>query len=160
MAKYTLQVATIVVKLWYTINISNNNVTSSSADISASAQSLYITWRDDLVNKVTSPTSLNSGLYFTSSNDSGKTFGEPIIVNENMDNATAPSITSHGTGVFVAWQDNVAGNREIYVSSSNDSGKTFGEPTGAITFDAFPYDYHPQTPQILSINDSIFVVCA
>ena len=50
------------------------------------------------------------------------------MISNNNGTSSFPSIAGLDSKLFIVWQDNTAGNGEIYFTSSNDSGKTFGEP--------------------------------
>ena len=83
------------------------------------------------------------------STDGGKTWGENVLVYRSPDGSVCecchPSVVfdSEGT-VFVLWRNSLAGARDMYVASSSDHGKTFGEATklggGTWPLDACPMD--------------------
>ena len=77
--RYTLQVATIVVKLSVNqlILIPFNGIFEYPAkfDILSDNEKIYLVTESDRAG--------NGEIYFTSSNDSGKTFGEPINISNS-----------------------------------------------------------------------------
>jgi hypothetical protein len=127
------------------INLSNSpNGTSFDVRIAASDNNVYVTFIDD-------KTGFNQ-IYLTASNDNGATFGQPMLINEEVSpNSTqafdefgipiadesglvkptddhSPRIAASGNNVFVVWYSpEISGNWDVYFRASNDGGQTFGE---------------------------------
>jgi len=61
------------------------------------------------------------------STDGGQTFSDPVNVSNTPGASVEPQIAIDGKGkIYVVWQENVGGkNREIFLSSSTDGGKSF-----------------------------------
>ena len=70
----------------------------------------------------------NQDVFFTSSNDNGKTFSNPVNLGNNSRISTNPQISSHENNVYVLWYDFTPGNFEIFFTVSNDNGQTFNMP--------------------------------
>jgi hypothetical protein len=68
-------------------------------------------------------------IFFAMSSDEGMTFGTPINVSDSAEQSTLrPDIAALGDNVYVTWTEGTIGNREIFISQSNDGGQTFTEP--------------------------------
>jgi len=63
---------------------------------------------------------------FRKSTDGGVTFGSTINLSHNKGNSVNPAIAVSGDDVYVTWNDDTAGNREIFLRKSTDDGDTFG----------------------------------
>jgi hypothetical protein len=127
------------------INLSNSpNGISFDVTMAAADNNVYVTFID---NK----TGFNQ-IYLTASNDNGTTFGQPILINEEVppdSNQTynefgmpiadetglvklvddhSTRIAASGNNVYIVWYDyEIADNWDVYFRASNDGGKTFGE---------------------------------
>jgi len=90
------------------------------ASMAVSENNIYLTWWDNKTG--------NNEVFFAGSNDSGKTFDEPINLS-NAEGASADSniAVAQENNVYVAWWDNKTGSWEVFSRASTDSGKTFGE---------------------------------
>ena len=97
-------------------NISQDNGTSEFPQIAASGKNVYVVWEDDING--------NKEIYFTSSLDTGSTFGSITNLSENNGTSEFPQIAASGKNVYVVWEDDINGNKEIYFTSSLDTGST------------------------------------
>lgn len=88
------------------VNLSNSNCRASSGKISVSGENIYIVWEDN------SP-SLN-GILFRKSNDGGLTFSDVSKLTDTGSSVSAPTISATATNIFVAWEDALLGNLEIF----------------------------------------------
>ena len=102
-------------------NISQGNGTSEFPQIAASGKNVYVVWEDD--------TKGNKEIYFTSSLDNGRTFGSITNLSENNGTSEFSQIAASDKNVYVVWEDDTKGNKEIYFTSSLDNGRTFGSIT-------------------------------
>ena len=60
--------------------------------------------------------------------DISKTFGDKInLSNSTNGTSGAASVAASGNNVYVTYWDNKTGIGRVYVRTSNDNGKTFGE---------------------------------
>jgi hypothetical protein len=98
---------------------------------------------------------------FTKSSDNGKTFTNPVCVNETNlkvdKHISVPDVCSDSHGnIYVVWVDNRNGTRgNIYSSKSVDNGATFGTN---IRVDDGEINALHNVPRIaISSNDTIFV---
>ncbi len=89
---------------------------------------VYLTWEDKRNPKT------GSDVYFARLADSGNAFEKNIhIDDEDAENSSQnyPSITANEKGIIViAWDDDRSGFSDIYLSYSNDGGKSFSKNFG------------------------------
>ena len=104
-------------------NISNNEQDSVYPQTESSGSNVYVTWQDNLFGH----NRQNYDILLKTSSDGGKTFGEVINLSNNTGFSEHPQMAVNGSNVYIVWADNTKLNRDIYLISSSDSGKTFGE---------------------------------
>ncbi len=71
-----------------------------------------------------------SDIFFTRSNDNGRTWSEPANISRTKGNSITPALaTGSNSEIHVAWQETIEGSRnaDIYYSYSTDGGKTWGK---------------------------------
>ena len=68
-----------------------------------------------------------NNLYYTQSIDYGKNFGQIVDISENLNDSSNVETVFDGKNLYVAWQENVSGNEEIFLRKSVDGGVTFGQ---------------------------------
>ena len=78
---------------------------------------IYLTWWDNKTG--------NNEVYFSGSNDAGKSF-KPINLSNDKGGSADSQIAASGNNVYVSWWDNKTGNWEVFSRSSTDNGTTFG----------------------------------
>ena len=103
------------------INLSNTPGGSEHPQIAASGSNVYVTWEDDL------PAG-DKDIFFAVSNNNGVSFGTPINLSNNTGSSFIAQIAAVGNNVYVAWEDNTPGNRDIFFAASNNNGTSFGTP--------------------------------
>lgn len=108
-----------------TNNLTQNEDDSVYPQISSSLENIYIVWQESVGSYGTS----NYDIFFKKSNDSGETFGSPINLSNNTGFSEHPQIASVGNIIYIVWVDDSSGEREIMLSKSSDSGKTFSNST-------------------------------
>ena len=84
-----------------------------------SAGTLYVAWLET--------SSDNRGLYLASSTDQGTTFGEGVLINNQVGGTTAsyPSlIVGTDNTLYVVWTDHLSG-QNVYFAYSTDGGQSF-----------------------------------
>ncbi|MDQ4073766.1 MAG: glycoside hydrolase [Thermoproteota archaeon] len=119
------------------INLSNSPTANSlHSEIAASGENVYVSFHD--------AQSGNVDTYVRTSTDGGKTFGPMIKINgigtlPQKPDVRAPDfdpveeseentrIAASGNNVYVTSWDKKTGNWEVFLSSSKDNGKSFGE---------------------------------
>ena len=99
------------------INISSNNGTSDLPQIATQGSNVYVVWQDD--------TSGNKEVYYSRSIDHGKNFGIIRNLSNNTGSSEVPQIATQGSNVYVAWQDDTSGNKEVYFKRSPNNGISF-----------------------------------
>lgn len=103
-------------------NVSNNNDFSITPQVAVDAAgNINVVWEDD--------TATNSNILFSRSNDGGVTFSPAKNLSSSLGFSFNPRITvdSQG-GINVVWQDNTAGNYDVFFSRSSDGGVNFSKP--------------------------------
>jgi hypothetical protein len=107
---------------YFTFNLSNNNGYSINQKLLQSNGFTYVVWTD------TSNSANGSGnIFFRSSNDSGISFTNTIILSNKTGDSNLPDISSYGNNVYVTWEDESLRNSHIYFRSSSNNGATFGQ---------------------------------
>jgi hypothetical protein len=124
--------------------ISDPSKDSAFPQISAYGNNIYVAWIDRSANDVTN-------IFFTKSTDGGATFGKPFAITNYNGNSGIPKIYSNSTNVYLMWEDNSLKNYDVFLSTSSDSGNTFGAP---VNISSNPGD--SGAPQMLVNGDSIY----
>ena len=101
-------------------NLSNDTAGSVNPDISASGGKLHAVWGEN--------TPGNNAIITRSSNDSGRTFDNKILLNNNDSLASHPKIAASGDDIIIVTSaQNKSGTQDILVRKSSDGGESFGE---------------------------------
>ena len=101
-------------------NLSNDTAGSVNPDISASGGKLHTVWGEN--------TPGNNAIITRSSNDSGRTFDNKILLNNNESLVSHPKIAASGDNIIIVTSaQNKSGNQDVLVSKSSDGGESFGE---------------------------------
>jgi len=105
------------------INLSNSSLNTVDSAIGVFENNVYVIWND--------MTKSSTNIFFTKSEDSGQTFGNPI----NLSNtAGTPIINRDGSlaisdgNIFLVWYDESEEENYIYFTKSTDEGLTFSTP--------------------------------
>jgi len=98
-------------------NLSNNSGTSGLPQISSQGNNVYVVWQDN--------TNGNYDIFFKPSLATGTKFKAVRNLSNNSGTSQLPQITSQGTNVYVAWQDNTTGNYDIFFKRSPNGGTGF-----------------------------------
>jgi hypothetical protein len=107
-------------------NLSNNPGISREVTVAMSGDNVYVIWRDN-----------TPGTYDTFvrvSHDNGASFGS--TVNLSGDSGIVkisnlldrPYISAYGSNVYAIWDDDASGAYNVYISTSENSGKSFDTP--------------------------------
>lgn len=84
---------------------------------------IWCTWLDLRSNK--------TELYASHSDDNGRTWSKNLLVYRSPDGSVCecchPSIAAFGEKIHILFRNSLAGNRDMYLISSTDDGKTFGQ---------------------------------
>lgn len=102
------------------INLSDNAGPAGFYDIVSSGSNVYVVWEDG--------TRGSWEIFFRASKDNGTSFGSTINLSKNAGSSNYPEIAWSGKNVYVVWQDDSTGNKEIFFSRSTDNGATFLAP--------------------------------
>jgi hypothetical protein len=104
-------------------NISDNGNDSVYPQVASFGNNVYVTWEESVFDN----NPLNYDVLFKSSTDGGRTFGDITNLSNNPGFSEHPQISVNGSNVYVVWADNTSSNRDIYLISSTDGGRTFGD---------------------------------
>ncbi len=91
--------------------------TSQFPQIAASGNNVYVVWVDN--------TNGNKDIYFKASPNSGQGFKGKKNLSETNGTSEFPQIAASGNKVYVVWEDDTNGNKEIYFKASQKTGKIF-----------------------------------
>src|SRR5215204_1853133 len=127
------------------INLSNNNGSSTIPQLSSSGTNVYVTWMDTSLG--------NIEIFSAFSIDNGQTFNTSINLSNSPGLSQLPQISSSGDNVYVVWQDKTPGIYDIFLASSNDNGQTFGS-----TINLSNNTGYSEHPQITSSGNNVYVV--
>ncbi len=100
------------------VNLSNTLGTSYRAQIAASGDKVYVTWRDT-----------PREVYVRASENAGHTFSESINLSNDETDSGWPEISAAGDNVYLIWR---AGpleglSKEVYIRTSENNGDSFDE---------------------------------
>ena len=103
------------------IPVSIGTVSSFSPSLATDGTDLHVTWADGSAG--------NDAILFSTSTDGGTTWSVPVNVSNNdLADASSPSLATDGTDLHVTWVDGTAGIRDILYSTSTDGGTTWSVP--------------------------------
>jgi hypothetical protein len=91
--------------------------TSQFPQIAASGNNVYVVWEDD--------SNGNKDIYFKASPNSGYGFKGKKNLSGTNGTSEFPQIAASGNKVYVVWEDDTNGNKEIYFKASQKTGKIF-----------------------------------
>ena len=132
-----------------TINLSENNGSSSSPQVTSNGDNVYVVWEDT--------TQGNDDILFRASNDGGETFGNTINLSNNTGISRFSQITVIGDNVYIVWQDNTPSSNpnrhDILFRASYNSGETFGN-----TINLSNNVESSVAPQLSSSGNNVYVV--
>jgi hypothetical protein len=86
-----------------------------------SAGHIFVTWVDGSAG--------DAQAFFARSIDSGATFSDPINVSQKPGaEIHKPVITASGNTVYVAFQNDQRGDKQVFLAKSNNAGESFSDP--------------------------------
>ncbi|UCE37654.1 MAG: BNR-4 repeat-containing protein [Thermoplasmata archaeon] len=108
---------------------------------------IYIAWEDYR--------NTHGDIFFANSTDGGATWSNPnkkINTDATTEDQMAPSLAVNATGtLFIAWEDNRAGNADIYFANSTDGGATWGSTNLPVNTDGGPF---PQEKPVIAVDSN------
>ena len=130
------------------INVSNQPLESLDAGIVVNENDVYLVWNQK--------TSNSAEIFFSKSNDNGKTFSEPINLSKSKNVSQIirdTQIALSGDKIFVVWHDKTDYGSDVFFIKSDDGGLTFSIPINLSQTNA-----ESELPQIVANNDNVYVV--
>lgn len=97
--------------------LSSPGANSYNQEIAASGNSVYVVWQEQRDG--------SDVVVFRASSDGGKTFGDPVVIAENVDSEAFPKVAADESTVHVVWAN--PGQPGLRHVSSSDGGTTFSE---------------------------------
>jgi Tol biopolymer transport system component len=97
--------------------LTNNAGESRRPQISVNGSNIYMVWREE--------TTGNREIYFKRSTDGGITWSANRRLTNNAGESQDPQISVNGSNIYVVWDDDSTGYREIYFKRSTDGGITW-----------------------------------
>ena len=129
-------------------NISNNEGSSTSAELIATGDDIYIAWQDSDPG--------NYDILFVASDDGGATFGNTTNVSESEGNSFTPQLVVFENNIYATWMDDTdGGDFDIMFSASADGGDNFSPATNVSNNDATS-----ASPQLVVsvMGDDLYIV--
>ena len=138
------------------INLSNSIGNSTNPEVAASGDNVYVVWSDTNGAK-----GGNGDIFFSSSSDNARSFGEPINLSDNERNSTNPEVAASGDNVYVVWADSreetgTPDNVNLNLKTSADNGIHFGDRK-IIKRDV---DKETHLPQIAASDENVYIALA
>jgi hypothetical protein len=126
------------------VNLSNNSGFSEHPQIASVGDNIYIAWVDD--------SSGERKVMFCKSPNSGKTFSEIIVVDQNTIGPHHTELAAKGKNVYIVWNGfDTEINNKVLFSKSDDEGETFEELRDIGKADAETY------PKIAANADGYYI---
>lgn len=97
--------------------LSSPGVNSYNQEIAASGNSVYVVWQEEREG--------GNVVVFRASGDGGTTFGDPVVIAENVDEEAFPKVAADESAVHIVWAN--PGQPGLRHVSSSDGGATFSE---------------------------------
>jgi len=135
------------------ISIGNASANSTNPEVAAAGNNVYVVW-----SNTNGTTGADSDIFFSSSSDNARTFGEPINLSNSNGNSTNAEVAASGNNVYVVWSDTngaKGGKEDIFFSSSSDNGASFGEPINLSDNERNSTD-----PKVAASGHNVYVVWA
>lgn len=125
------------------LNLSNNSGFSEHPHMAVSGHNTYIAWVDNSDNI--------KQVYFTSSENAGQEFSNPIVLSSNESQASNVDVSAESNFVYVTWQEKSLDHSSVILKVSSNFGKTFGEEKILSNHSNDSY------PRIQSQNGNVYV---
>ncbi len=131
------------------INLSNNVGNSRLPQIAATPTNVYVAWQDNTPGN-------NDILLSVGTVGISVTFGSTMNISNNAGDSRTPAIAASGSNAYVVWRDNTglsAGNFDIFLAMSTNSGSTFGAPVNISNNSG-----DSRTPRVAASGTNAYVV--
>jgi hypothetical protein len=108
------------------VRLTQNDSVSESPCIGVSGNNVHVVWMDKRHG--------NYDIYYKSSTDGGVNWGADLGLNDNKGISRFSNMAVSGSGLFLVWEDDSDGNREIYYRHSANGGLNW-DPELRLTHD-------------------------
>ena len=98
------------------VNLSSNSGSSILPQMAVLGNTVVVTWRDS--------TPGNTEIFYSASDDSGATFGNPANISNTSANSETPSLAITSSKAYFVWNDSTSGNQDIWFVSGTPSPTT------------------------------------
>ena len=136
-------------------SIGNVSANSTSPEVAASGNNVYVVWSDTNGAKAK-----DREIFFSSSDDNATTFDNPINLSNNVGNSTNPEVAASGNNVYVAWADSretgTPDKVNLNLKTSLDNGIHFGK-RNLINRDV---NKEMHLPQIAASDKNVYITLA
>jgi hypothetical protein len=105
------------------LRVSKGEGRATEANVfTGNAGNIFVTWVDESGG--------DAQAFFSRSTDSGATFSDPVNVSQNPGaEIHKPVITASGDTVYLAFQDDKRGDKQVFLAKSTNAGLNFSAPT-------------------------------
>ncbi len=110
-------------------NLSNNKNDSVYGHIrSVDKDNLHLVWQDsNFQTRASNLPDRNYDIFYKNVNLDNISSDDTVNISNNSGFSEHPHIASSGDNVYLAWVDNSNGYKQVFLRSSDNGGKTFGE---------------------------------
>jgi hypothetical protein len=98
-------------------NLVNNSTPSLFPQIAVDGDNVYVVWHE--------ASGANADIFFRRSTDGGATFAAAQNLSNNAGLSMFPQIVVSDGNIYVAWEDDIPGNVDIFFTRSTDGGVSF-----------------------------------
>ncbi len=124
---------------------------SDVPDIASFSDNVYIVWsKNELVGDgYIRP----DDIFFRKSADNGVSFSDAVNLSDNHGLSDHPAIAAYNNNVYVVWQDDSKGDKEILFRKSTDNGANF-EPTINLSNNSGD----SESPEIIASGSNVYII--
>ena len=126
-------------------NLSNSDVGNGNPELTSIGNHVYVVWIEETLD--------NDEIFFVYSDDNGQSFSQPDNLSNNDGESNLVKITANEDNVYVVWEDDTHGNKEIFFVYSDDNGQSFSQPDNLSNSDD-----ESSLPEIDTYGENVYVV--
>jgi hypothetical protein len=133
------------------VNLSSNSGSSILPHMAVLGNTVVVVWRDS--------TPGNTEIFYSASDDSGVTFGNPANISNTSANSETPSLAVTSSKAYFVWNDSTSGNQDIWFVSGTPSPTTVSFDTTQYTLNdsaditvTVPSKVNSISSEVISVN--------